>query len=136
MGTAATAAQILASDTLSGTACGPARDEASPARGVQVLTSPAVVRTIVPSIVGLVLAFLASHNIHVSTEVQGDLTGLLTVVIGGAYYVAASLLQSRWPLAGLLLGSTARPTYTGRHRKPSAIDPTTATSDSPPADQS
>jgi hypothetical protein len=91
---------------------------------------------IVPSIVGFVLAALASQNIHVSVEMQEYLTGGLTVLLGTAYYVVISLLQSRWPLAGLLLGSTARPTYTGRHRKPSASpDPTTATSDTTPEDR-
>lgn len=90
------------------------------------MPAPALVRTIVPSIVGFVLAFLASHNIHVSAEVQEYLTGGLTVVLGTAYYVVASLLQSRWPLAGLLLGSTARPTYTGRHRKTSALEDLTS----------
>lgn len=93
---------------------------------------PALVRTIVPMIVGFVLAFLASHNIHASAEFAQNLTGLLTVILGAAYYAVAHLLQSRWPLAGLLLGSTARPTYTGRHRKTSALDPATATSDSTP----
>lgn len=98
-------------------------------------TSPAVVRTVVPAIVGAILAFFASHNISVSTEWQGWLTAGLTTVLTGLYYVLASQLQSRWPLAGLLLGSTARPTYTGRHRKASALDPATATSDSPPDDR-
>lgn len=100
-----------------------------------MLTPPAIIRTIVPSIVGFILAFLAGHNIHVSADVANYLTGGLTVVLGGAYYVVASALQSRWPLAGLLLGSTAKPTYTGRHRKASTPDPTTATSDLPPEDR-
>jgi hypothetical protein len=130
-----TAGQIPLSRALSEHASTTARGEIPPTRGDQVLTPTAVIRTIVPSIVGFLLAFLASHNIHVSADVQEYLTGLLTVALGGAYYVVASALQSRWPLAGLLLGSTARPTYTGRHRKPSAIDPTTATSDSTPEDR-
>jgi hypothetical protein len=101
-----------------------------------VLTSPAVVRTVVPAIVGTILAFFASHNIHVSTQWEDWLTAGLSMGLTGLYYVLASLLQSRWPLAGLLLGSTARPTYTGRHRKTSAeLDPTTATSDLPPEDR-
>lgn len=123
--TARLAAPLLSGHTFSAT-----RTEESPAGGVQVLTPPAIVRTIVPSIVGFVLAFLASHNIHVGADVQEYLTGGLTVALGGAYYVVASVLQSRWPLAGLLLGSTARPTYAGRHRKPST-DPATATPETP-----
>jgi hypothetical protein len=97
--------------------------------------TPALVRTVVPAIVGTALAFLASHNIHVSAEWQDYLTAGLTMGLTGLYYVFASLLQSRWPLAGLLLGSTARPTYTGRHRKTSTPDPATATSDPTPEDR-
>jgi xanthosine utilization system XapX-like protein len=81
--------------------------------------------------VGFVLAFLASYNVHASAEFTQNLTGLLTVVLGAAYYALAHLLQSRWPLAGLLLGSTARPTYEGRHRRKASISPATATSDTP-----
>lgn len=99
------------------------------------MPATALVRTITPMIVGFILAFLASHNIHASAEFTQNLTGLLTVVLGGAYYVVAHMLQSRWPLAGLLLGSTARPTYTGRHRKTSTPDPATATSDPTPEDR-
>jgi hypothetical protein len=135
MGAAPTTAPIPFSWILSGRTCTSARGEESPARGDKVLTPPAIIRTIVPSIVGFILAFLASHNIHVSAEVETYLTGLLTVGLGGVYYVVASALQSRWPLAGLLLGSTARPTYTGRHRLTSATDPTTATSDPTPEDR-
>lgn len=99
------------------------------------MPTPALVRTVVPMAVGFVLAFLASHNVHASAEFTQNLTGLLTVVLGAAYYTLAHLLQSRWPLAGLLLGSTARPTYTGRHRKASTPDPATATSDPTPEDR-
>lgn len=94
------------------------------------MPTPAVVRTIAPMLAGFVLAFLASHNIHVSAEYQEYLVAGLTVGLGGAYYVVASVLQSRWPLAGILLGSTAKPTYEGRHRKAS-ISPAPATSDTP-----
>lgn len=135
MGTAVTASRIPFSWVLSGHTCLTARGEKSPARGDTVLTPPAIIRTVVPSIVGFILAFLASHNIHVGADVQEYLTGLLTVALGGVYYIAASALQSRWPLAGLLLGSTAKPTYTGRHRRTSSPDPTTATSDLTPEDR-
>ncbi|MFD8648638.1 hypothetical protein [Streptomyces mirabilis] len=94
------------------------------------MPTPAIVRTIVPSIVGFVLAFLASHGIHVSPDYQEYLVAGLTVALGGVYYVAVSALQTRWPFAGVLLGSTARPIYEGRHRK-AITGPATATSDTP-----
>jgi hypothetical protein len=80
--------------------------------------------------VGYFLAFLAAHGVHASAEFTQNLTGLLTVVLGAAYYTLAHLLQTRWPLAGLLLGSTATPTYEGRHRK-TITGSATATSSSP-----
>lgn len=98
------------------------------------MAAPGLVRTVVPTIVGAVLSFLATHDIQVDSTTENALSIALTGVLGGAYWLVADALQSRWPLAGLLLGSTARPTYTGRHRKTSA-DPTTATSDTSPDDR-
>ncbi|MFE0490230.1 hypothetical protein [Streptomyces griseoaurantiacus] len=109
----------------------------SPLRPLGVTVSsptPGLVRTIVPAIVGSALSFLAAHHVSVPSDWETPLELGLTGLLGGAYWYAADLLQSRWPAAGLLLGSTARPTYTGRHRKTS-VRPTTATSDLPPEDQ-
>lgn len=104
-----------------------------PAQGV-IMTAPGLVRTVVPTTVGALLSFLATHGIQVDSTTENALAVGLTGVLGGAYWLVANALQSRWPLAGLLLGSTARPTYTGRHRKTSA-DPATATSDTSPEDR-
>lgn len=94
------------------------------------MPTPAVVRTIVPVIVGAVLSFFATRGVTVDSTFREALVYVLTAAITGVYYVVLLKLESRWPLAGLLLGSTARPTYEGRHRKAS-ISPTTAKSDSP-----
>ncbi len=89
------------------------------------MATPGLVRTVVPTIVGAILSFLATHNIEVTGAAENALSIALTGILGGTYWVVADALQSRWPLAGLLLGSTARPTYQGRHRK-SSEDPTSA----------
>lgn len=94
------------------------------------MATPGLVRTVVPTIVGATGAFLATHNIQLDSATENALSIALTGILGGAYWLGVDALQSRWPLVGLLLGSTAKPTYTGRHRKTST-DPTTATSDSP-----
>lgn len=94
------------------------------------MPTPAVVRTIVPVIVGAILSFLATRGITVDSNFNEALIFVLTAVITGVYYVVLLKLESRWPIAGVLLGSTARPTYEGRHRKAS-ISPATATSDTP-----
>jgi hypothetical protein len=114
---------------LSCTFAGAARDEKSPAQGAHVPT-PALVRTVVPTLVGAVLSFFATHGIDVSPLAEDALSVGATAVLGGAYYYVASALESHWPVAGLLLGSTARPTYAAKHRKAS-IDPASATPDSP-----
>ncbi|WP_428957929.1 hypothetical protein [Streptomyces sp. cg35] len=94
------------------------------------MPTPAIVRTVVPMIVGAALSFLATHNIHVDTTTEHALNLGLTGALGAAYYVVAYALESRWPLMGYLLGSNARPTYAGKHRKTSSA-PTSATSGSP-----
>ncbi|MGA5598392.1 hypothetical protein ACPCSE_29580 [Streptomyces cellulosae] len=98
------------------------------------MATPGLVRTVVPTIVGYVLSFAAMHNITVSVEYVELLSLVLTGVLSGAYWWAVTALQSRWSFAGWLLGSTARPTYQGRHRKTSE-DPATATSDASPDDR-
>jgi hypothetical protein len=97
--------------------------------------SPALPRTVVPAVVGYILATLASHGVQVDGTAENLLTAGLTGILGGAYYITVTAVQSRWPLAGVLLGSTAVPTYEGRHRKKAIPGPTTATSDSPPEDR-
>lgn len=94
------------------------------------MPTPAIVRTIVPVIAGAILSFFATRGIHFDTVFGDSLTYVLTAVITALYYVVLLALESRWPVAGILLGSTARPTYEGRHRKASS-SPATATSDTP-----
>ncbi|THA72562.1 hypothetical protein E6R60_26910 [Streptomyces sp. A0642] len=95
-----------------------------------VVPAPAAVRTIAPIVVGAVLSFLTTRGIEVSSETRDYLTLGTAGVLGSTYYVALLALESRWPRLGILLGSTARPIYEGKHRKASS-DPTAATSDSP-----
>ncbi|MCX4799574.1 hypothetical protein OG497_37605 [Streptomyces sp. NBC_01242] len=94
------------------------------------MPTPAIVRTIVPVIVGAILSFLATRGITVDGAFNEALTYAFTAVITGVYYVTLLKLESRWPIAGFLLGSTARPTYEGRHRKASTGS-TAATSSTP-----
>jgi hypothetical protein len=65
--------------------------------------NPAIVRTIVPYVVGLAVTLAARWGINL--EPSAELTGALTVVIGAVYYVAVRLLAKRWPVLERLLGS-------------------------------
>lgn len=91
---------------------------------------PAAVRTITPVIAGGIISFFATRGIEVDGAAREYLVFGLTIVITVAYYLIPLALESRWPVIGLLLGSTARPTYSGRHRKQASPSPATATSDS------
>lgn len=74
-----------------------------------------VIRTVVPYLVGYVVAVLIGWGIEVPGEVQSWLTETLTLVLGTAYYVAARWLE-RQGVRLRLLGSTQQPEYAGRHR--------------------
>lgn len=68
------------------------------------------IRTIVPIVVGPVLAWLLARGIEVDSEVvYGAVSGLLSA----AWYTLIRLLESRWPQTGWLLGVAKTPTYTG-----------------------
>lgn len=91
---------------------------------------PALVRTAAPIVVAAIVNFLARYNIEVDGTTQEALLYGVSGLVALVYYAVVSKLQDRWPIAGILLGSTARPTYEGRHRK-AITSPATATSDSP-----
>lgn len=68
------------------------------------------VRTVVPIIVGAVLGMFTANNVTVDPEFEAALTGLLTVVFSGVYYLAVRLLEVYVaPKFGLLLGSRSSP---------------------------
>jgi hypothetical protein len=69
-----------------------------------------LVRTIVPTVVGLILAALAKGGIEVDPTV---LTLTIDALFVGGYYALVRLLESKWSWLGLLLGWKATPTYDG-----------------------
>ena len=74
----------------------------------------AAIRTIVPAIVGAVIAFLVSVNVldpGTSEAASIGLTSFLTAVFTGGYYVAVRLLAEKFPGAGILLGVNKAPSY-------------------------
>ncbi|WP_433252829.1 hypothetical protein ACQPYK_08510 [Streptosporangium sp. CA-135522] len=69
------------------------------------------VRTAVPAAVGSLIAWLATKGLVLD---PAEATGLI-LAVGGIcvtlYQVTVSTLQRRWPIVGVLLGSTKLPTY-------------------------
>jgi hypothetical protein len=120
------------STVLSGEVLDAARGEKSlPLHRGALVPTPAIVRTVVPMIVGALLSFLATYNVHLDTTTEHALSLGLTGLLGAVYYVVVYALETRWPALGFLLGSNARPTYAGKHRRVVSSDPATATPDAP-----
>lgn len=69
------------------------------------------VRTAVPAAVGSLIAWLATKGLVLD---PAEATGLI-LAVGGVcvtlYQVAVSTLQRKWPIVGVLLGSTKVPVY-------------------------
>lgn len=70
-----------------------------------------IIRTVTPSIVGAVLAALASKGVELDAQAAANLTGFLTALFGGVYYVVVRLIEQRNPKAGILLGKAKQPEY-------------------------
>lgn len=66
------------------------------------------VRTLVPTVVGLVLAWLATANIDIDSQA---LTVVIDGVFIGGYYALVRLLEQKFPWLGVLLGWKMQPTY-------------------------
>ncbi|MEV0227970.1 hypothetical protein [Nonomuraea sp. NPDC050786] len=68
-------------------------------------------RTVVPSVVGGVLGWLTLHGIIIE-GLTAEQISMGAVMFGtGIYYGLVRALEQRWPLLGVLLGSTTAPTY-------------------------
>ena len=77
-----------------------------------------LVRTVVPSIVGAVLAALAKSGMTIDSDFELALTAALTTLFGFIYYAAARILEVYvTPKFGWLLGLARIPTY----EKPEAV---------------
>ena len=73
-----------------------------------------IIRTVVPLIVGAVLAFLASQGIEpVDASFAANLTAFLTFLFSALYYIVVRLVAKKFPRFEWLLGSPAKPTYKG-----------------------
>lgn len=70
-----------------------------------------IIRTIVPSIVGQLVAWAAVAHISVDPSTQAAASAELGVVLTGGYYAAVRALEARYPAVGWLLGAKGAPTY-------------------------
>lgn len=72
-----------------------------------------VIRTVVPLIVGALIAWAAKIGLNLP---EGAVTELVTVLVVAGYYVIARLIETRWPALGRILLaaglSKRQPVYT------------------------
>jgi uncharacterized membrane protein (DUF441 family) len=72
-----------------------------------------LIRTIVPIVVGSIVAELARRGVDIDGAAVGQ---AVTAICIAAYYAAARALERRWPAAGWLLGQAKPPTYGSTER--------------------
>lgn len=71
-----------------------------------------LVRTAVPSLVGLALAWLGRKTgVVLSDGTSAQVSMFVSVLAGTAYYAAARVAEAKWKWAGWLLGWNVPPTY-------------------------
>lgn len=82
----------------------------------------ALIRTFVPTLVGLIISFLVAQGVTLDPELEGALTsGLLALTVAG-YYALVTLLERKvHPAFGWLLGVAKAPAYA--HKAPPAPAP-------------
>lgn len=76
----------------------------------------ALVRTVVPIVVGWLFAQLAKLGIHLPADNEVELVSALVVILAGLYYAAVAWLERRYKWFGWLLGIARNPQYSsGKH---------------------
>ena len=75
----------------------------------------ALIRTFVPTLVGLIVAFLVAQGVTLDPELESALTaGLLALAVAG-YYALVTLLERKvHPAFGWLLGVAKAPGYSNQ----------------------
>lgn len=71
----------------------------------------ALIRTVVPTLVGAFTAWLASLGLSLDPETNAALIVALTGIFSGAYYTVVRLLAEKYPWVNWLLGYNATPSY-------------------------
>lgn len=82
----------------------------------------ALIRTFVPTLVGLILSFLVAQGVTLDPELEGALTaGFLSLAVAGYYALVTFLERKVHPAFGWLLGVAKAPAYA--HKAPPAPAP-------------
>jgi hypothetical protein len=71
----------------------------------------AVIRSLVPIVVGWVIGLLAAISIRVDPEIQAGLIMSVSTLAASLYYVAVAWLERKYAWFGWLLGVARKPVY-------------------------
>lgn len=75
----------------------------------------AIIRTVVPIIVGWVIAQLARVGLDMPAEVVAETTTNITLLAASLYYIGVAWLERKWAWFGWLLGVARNPVYEPKH---------------------
>ena len=70
-----------------------------------------LIRTWVPTAVGIAVAFLVAQGVDLDPSTELQLSGGLVAVVTGVYYAVVRAAENKWPAFGYLLGVAKAPTY-------------------------
>ena len=75
----------------------------------------ALIRTVVPYLVGLAVAWIASLGLNLPEDAVAGFTAQATVLAGSLYYLGVAWLERKFAWFGWLLGVARQPVYEARH---------------------
>lgn len=87
-----------------------------------------IIRTVVPIIVGSIIAWLAARGVKVD---EATILPAVDAIAAATYYAIIRLIEDKWPKAGWLLGSPGAPSYTSPASSTSPVSMTSDSSDTP-----
>lgn len=74
-----------------------------------------LVRTIIPSLIGALVATIVALGLQLDADTQSTLIVALVAIVQALYYALARWIVGRWPAARFLLGTDAAPSYAAKH---------------------
>ena len=72
-------------------------------------STPSIVRTVVPVIVGAIASYLITLGVTLQEDVMAALSVIITAAATAIYYIVIRWLEQKFPKVGILLGWAAVP---------------------------
>lgn len=72
-------------------------------------STPSIVRTIVPVIVGAIASYFITLGVTLQEDVMAALSVIITAAATAIYYIVIRWLEQKFPKIGILLGYAAVP---------------------------